>query len=84
MRLETKNVRGFTPEKLEMIIHTMEDRGIHAAALQKAWAAVSSGRDNELNQIKSNLILSRWLWERGKKGGASLQKQARARNAKLL
>ena len=33
---------------------------------------------------KSNLILSRWLWERGKKGGASLQKQARARNARLL
>ena len=28
--------------------------------------------------ILSNLILSRWLWERGEKGGASLQKQARA------
>ena len=30
-----------------MIIHTMKDRGIHAAALQEAWAAVPSGRDND-------------------------------------
>jgi hypothetical protein len=27
----------------------------------------------------NELILSRWLWERGEKGGASLQKQARVR-----
>ena len=47
MRLVTQNVRGLTPEKLEMIIHTMKDRGIHAAALQEAWAAVPSGRDND-------------------------------------
>ena len=39
MRLVAQNVRGLTPEKLEMIIHTMKDRGIHAAALQEAWAA---------------------------------------------
>ena len=51
MRLVTQNVRGLTPEKLEMIIHTMKDRGIHAAALQEAWAAVPSGRDNESNLI---------------------------------
>ena len=30
-----------------MIIHTIKDRGIHAAALQEAWAAVPSGRDND-------------------------------------
>ena len=30
-----------------MIIHTMKDRGIHAAALQEAWAVVPSGRDND-------------------------------------
>ena len=47
MRLVTQNVRGLTPEKLEMIIHTMKDRGIHAAALQEAWAAVPSGRVND-------------------------------------
>jgi exonuclease III len=47
MRLVTQNVRGLTPEKLEMIIHIMKDRGIHAAALQEAWAAVPSGRDND-------------------------------------
>ena len=47
MRLVTQNVRGLTPEKLEMIIYTMKDRGIHAAALQKALAAVLSGRDND-------------------------------------
>ena len=47
MRLVTQNVRRLTPEKLEMIIHTMKDRGIHAAALQEAWAAVPSGRDND-------------------------------------
>ena len=47
MRLVTQNVRGLTPEKLEMIIHIMKDRGIHAAALQEAWAVVPSGRDND-------------------------------------
>ena len=47
MRLVTQNVRGLTPEKLEMIIHTMKDRGIHAAALQETWAAVPPGRDND-------------------------------------
>ena len=47
MRLVTQNVRRLTPEKLEMVIHTMKDRGIHAAALQEAWAAVPSGRDND-------------------------------------
>ena len=47
MRLVTQNVRGLTPEKLKMIIHTMKDLGIHAAALQEAWALVSSGRDND-------------------------------------
>ena len=47
MRLVTQNVRGLTLEKLEMIINTMKDRGIHAAALQEAWAAVLSGRDND-------------------------------------
>ena len=30
-----------------MIIHTMKDRGIHAAALQETWAVVPSGRDND-------------------------------------
>ena len=40
MRLVTKIVKGLTSEKLEMIIHTMKDRGIHAAALQEAWAAL--------------------------------------------
>jgi len=30
-------------------------------------------------ELELELILSRWLWERGKKGGASLQKQARVR-----
>ena len=30
-----------------------------------------------LTVIVLALILSRWLWERGEKGGASLQKQAR-------
>ena len=47
MRLVTQNVRGLTPDKLEMIIHIMKDRGIHAAALQEAWAVVPSGRDND-------------------------------------
>ena len=47
MRLVTQNVRGLTPEKLEVIIRTMKDRGIHAAALQEAWAIVHSGRDND-------------------------------------
>ena len=30
-------------------------------------------------KLELELILSRWLWERGEKGGASLQKQARMR-----
>ena len=30
-------------------------------------------------ELELELILSRWLWERGEKGGASLQKQARVR-----
>ena len=48
MRLVTQDVRGLTPEKLEMInIHTVKDRGIHAAALQEAWAVVPSRRDND-------------------------------------
>ena len=47
MRFVTQNVRGLTPEKLDMIIHTIKHRGIHAAALQEAWAAVPSGRDND-------------------------------------
>ena len=55
MRLVTQNVRGLTNEKLEMIIHTMKDRGIHAAALQETWAAVPSGRDNE--EIDGFLII---------------------------
>jgi hypothetical protein len=38
-----------------MIIHTMKDRGIHAAALQETWAAVPSGRDNE--EIDGFLII---------------------------
>ena len=46
MRLVTQNLRGLTPEKLEMIIHTMKDRGIHAAALQETWAAVPPRRGN--------------------------------------
>ena len=48
MRLVTQNVRGLTPEKLKMIIHTMKDRGIHAAALQETWAAVPSEARGEL------------------------------------
>ena len=30
-------------------------------------------------ELELELILARWLWERGKKGVASLQKQARVR-----
>ena len=30
-------------------------------------------------ELELELILSRWLWERGEKSGASLQKQARVR-----
>ena len=30
-------------------------------------------------ELELELILSRWLWEREEKGGASLQKQARVR-----
>ena len=55
MRLVTQNVRGLTPEKLEMIIHTMKDRGVHAAALQETWAVVPSGRDND--EIDGFLII---------------------------
>ena len=55
MRLVTQNVRGLTPEKLEMIIHTMKDRGIHAAALQETWAVVPSGHDND--EIDGFLII---------------------------
>ena len=33
----------------------------------------------DLVELELELILSRWLWERGEKGGASLQKQARVR-----
>ena len=47
MRLATQNVRGLIPEKLEMIIHTMKDRGIHAAALQEAREVVPWGCDND-------------------------------------
>ena len=47
MRLLTQNVRRLTAEKLEMIIHTMKYRRIHAAALQEAWVVVPSGRDND-------------------------------------
>ena len=47
MRLVTQSVRGLPSEKLEMIIHTMKDRGIHATALQEAWAVVPSGSDND-------------------------------------
>ncbi len=32
-----------------------------------------------LIELELELIISRWLWERGEKGGASLQKQARVR-----
>ena len=32
-----------------------------------------------ITELELELILSRWLWERGEKGGASLQKQARVR-----
>ena len=32
-----------------------------------------------LFELELGLILSRWLWERGEKGSASLQKQARVR-----
>ena len=38
-----------------MIIHTMKDRGIHAAALQETWAAVPPGRDND--EIDGFLII---------------------------
>ena len=31
------------------------------------------------SELELELILSRWMWERGEKGGASLQKQARVR-----
>ena len=55
MRLVTQIVRGLTPQKLEMIIHTMKDRGIHAAALQETWAAVPPGRDND--EINGFLII---------------------------
>ena len=34
--------------------------------------------DQRILELELELILSRWLWERGEKGGASLQKQARA------
>ena len=47
MRLVTQNARGLTPEKLEMIIHTTNDRGIHKAARQEAWVVVPSRRDND-------------------------------------
>lgn len=30
-------------------------------------------------EFEFELVLFRWLWERGEKGGASLQKQARVR-----
>ena len=56
IRLVTQNVRGLTPEKMKIIIHAMKDRGIHAAALQEAWAAVPSGRDND--ETDGFLILS--------------------------
>jgi hypothetical protein len=32
-----------------------------------------------ITELELGLVLSRWLWERGEKGGASLQKQARVR-----
>ena len=37
------------------------------------------GRSGLELELELELILSRWLWERGEKGGASLQKQARVR-----
>ena len=35
-------------------------------------------------ELELELILSRWLWERGEKSGASLQKQARVFSHELL
>ena len=40
-------------------------------------AEFAAKRQFEL-ELELELILSRWLWERGEKGGASLQKNKRA------
>ena len=49
-----------------------------ARAARAAGVEVGSKHPAEL-ELELELILSRWLWERGEKGGASLQKQARVR-----
>jgi hypothetical protein len=51
----------------------MAGEAIAAALAGGAGAAALAG------ELELELILSRWLWERGEKGGASLQKQARVR-----
>tara|TARA_B110000971_G_scaffold199424_1_gene216716 strand:- start:163 stop:315 length:153 start_codon:yes stop_codon:yes gene_type:complete len=39
----------------------------------------SGGMEKKYPTLEENSILFRWLWERGEKGVASLQKQARVR-----
>jgi hypothetical protein len=46
---------------------------------QVECACVVRSAKRHMRKLELELILSRWLWERGEKGGASLQKQARVR-----
>ena len=59
MRLVTQNVRGLTPEKLKMIIHTIKDRGIHAAALQEARVNLPVNNDRLLAAVLAGTRLCR-------------------------
>ena len=46
-----QHVRGLTPRKLEMIIHTMKDRRIHAAALQARGKLVRKDRNGRVMTV---------------------------------
>ena len=49
------------------------------AAADDTGATTGGAAERRKLELELELILSRWLWERGEKGGASLQKQARVR-----
>ena len=50
------------------------------AKILRAPTSVIIYRNSHISaEFELELTLSRWLWKRGEKGGASLQKQARVR-----
>ena len=47
IKIVSQNVRGFTEEKMEVIIQNMKEKDVQVACIQETWRVTPTGREEE-------------------------------------